>query len=283
MKRFITTALLGFGFCQAALAAPAPVYYNYGPPAAPPTIDAIGFYNSSTFEVNTLNSFSNLNATIGILQSSEPYSTFDTLYVTNTVSGTISGIPGFRFDTVSSSKSPPRQPSKRFVNHGVVMGQDLPAFAYYNSTPAGTTPLTDFSQPLASQILIDSATIVNDGTMEVGNYGLLRLNGLNISNNNGALIAGAVNTGGQTLQSNGFQIFTNFTSLFTVDPIDTTGRGSISIPYFVNPPFVYDLYWGATNGGTLNLTQFSPPGTTPINLIGREGAAFVFNFAAQYG
>jgi hypothetical protein len=260
MKRFVITVLLGVGFCTVALAAPQQIYSNPGIVTSVPTIDAIIFYNSGIFELNTTTSITNtgVNNTVGAIVTSFPFSTSDTLYFTNTTSGTMSDIPGFLFETATNGTT---HSASSFDNDGVIIGYDYPAapVIYVVAGGTGTTALVNESLPVSSQVEVLATNILNDGTISVGNYGLLQMVGNNINNENGALVAGAINTGG-----------------LSFDPIDTTGGNDLfysGYNYYVNPPGVYDLFWGVTNGGTLQLSQgqLLPPDTTAVNVGGREG------------
>ena len=191
MKRYIITALLSLGFCSDALAKPDQIYQNFGPVTNVPTIDAVIFYNSSIFDLNTITSLTNFNNNVGTGFSAIPFSTFDTQYYTNTTSGIMTGQPGFLFDTVTAHS---RHSAISFVNDGSILGIDVPAFPVIFATSAGTTAIVADSQPVASQVDIRAANILNDGVIEVGNYGLLKMAGSNVSNGNGVLVAGGLNT-----------------------------------------------------------------------------------------
>jgi hypothetical protein len=261
MKRFIITALLGLGLCSVGVAAPSAVYQNFGVTTNTPTIDANIFYNAGTFFTFTDFDVTSVNPTTTAFESSIPYSTSDTLYYTNTTSGTIEGTPGFLFDTVTPTW---RYSAASFDNEGVITAFDVAAVPETYANSVGFLPAVDYSQVLASQALFDCTNIVNAGTISVGNGGLLQMVGSNINLVNGALVAGAVNTGG----GNGLEF----------DSLDTTGNnglgfyaGAADVGFFVNPPGVYDLFWGVTNGGTLALDQFNPPETTLIKVGARDG------------
>jgi hypothetical protein len=258
MKRFIIAALLGLGFGPVALAAPQQIYENNGVVTSVPTIDAVIFYNAGIFDLNTIGGITNFNNNVGTGLTSIPYSTGDTLYFTNTTSGTMSDTPGFLFDTVTASTV---HNASSFHNDGFITGFDFPAFPdiFVVAGGTGTTAIVADSQPVASQVGILATNIVNDGTISVGNYGLLRMVGKNITNANGILVAGAMNTGG-----------------LIFDPLDTTGGNDLlfsGFNYYVNPPGVYDLFWGVTNDATLDLSAglLSPPDTTAVDVGLRDG------------
>ena len=260
MRHFITAAFLGLALSPIAMAGPDPIFDNPGTITQVPTVDAIIFENSGDFNVSTVTTASNIISTaLGLTESLLPYATRDTLYFTN--SGTMLGIPGFRFDTSTATT---RFSAIDVANQGIVIGQDAEAFPDFYSTPTGTTALPQYSQPLPSQVLISATNVNNSGEIGVGNYGLLQIVAKNFTNAFGALAAGGINTGGSALEGG-------------IDPLDTTGRGLQELPYFVNPPYVYDTVWGATNGGMLRVDQLAAqlPGFAPIN-VGIRGTGIVF-------
>ena len=119
---------------------------------------------------------------------------------------------------------------------------------------------------MPSQIIINSTNVVNSGELGVGNAGVLSIVAKTFNNEFGSLAAGGVNTGGATSQ------FVSEQGIETeTDPLDTTGRADNDPPYFVNPPGVYDLVWGATNGTQtttgINLAALAGelPSTPPMN------------------
>ena len=78
-----------------AVAQPIPLYENFGVISAPPQIDALAFANYGSFSVFTL----------------LPFDFQDTLNFTNT--GTMSAVPGFLFDTASTTeKGRPHTPRR---------------------------------------------------------------------------------------------------------------------------------------------------------------------------
>ena len=258
MKRFIITAWLALGFGSGAWAVLPEVIVNYGKVTNAPLVDATALINYGTITFNTVTVNSNFVYPVGDSAgfNSIPFSTRDTLYYTNATSGTIAGTNGVVFETITSSAI---RSAASFVNHGTVTGFDFPAIADTYSTTAGTTAIPAGSVPVASDIEVLATNIFNDGTISVGNYGLLHMAGKTVSTLNGALVAGALNTGG----GNGLEY----------DPLDTTGGGDTveafydfgGNGYYVNPPGVYDLYWGVTPvKTTLALDQFNPPFTTGV-------------------
>jgi hypothetical protein len=261
MRQFITTVWLGLALSPFAMAGPDPIYQNPGIITQVPTIDAVIFDNSGTFNVSTLISLSNVtSAEIDFGASSIPFATRDTLYFTN--SGTMIGAPGFRLDTATATT---RYSAIDVANQGTIIGQDGEAVPEFFATAAGTTAVPQYSQPEPSQVLIFATNVVNNGEIGVGNYGLLEIVAKDFTNAFGSLAAGGVNTGGSStlsVSANGF--------VGETDPLDTTGQGTIDYGegYFVNPPYVYDLLWGATNKGMLRVDELAAelPDTPPIDL-----------------
>ena len=264
MKQFIITGLLGLGFCSVAVAKPSPdpIFQNFGTANAQ-VVDAIIFYNQGTFTAATDITITNNNPNGNNGISAIPYTTSDTQFFTNTGSGIMTGVPGFVFDTVTSSTI---HSANTFFNRGTVEGEDVEGRPVVYSTTSGQTPDFVYSAPLASQLQVYATNIINaGGTLRVGNYGLLKLTGSNVNTANGVLIAGAVNTGGS---SSGFY-----------DTNDVTGGGLdgglfySGYQFYVSPPGTYDLFWGVSNSaaGALDLSQFDPPNMPSVKVGARDG------------
>src|SRR5580693_2469616 len=170
MKQHFATFILGLGLSQAALGGPPPVlspYINYGTVTQAPVIDAPSFLNAGSFTIDSVSSFNltNLNNVFGNGYSILPFMTKDTLFFTNT--GFMSGFPGYRFDTGTSTS---RHSASYFVNQGTLEGIDTEGFVYLFSVPGATTavPVPENSQPIGSQLLVLATNIVNTGPMSVG-------------------------------------------------------------------------------------------------------------------
>jgi len=223
-----------------------------------PVVDALTFYNAGYFEVDT--AFTSADS-LGVIAL--PYTTQDTLHYINTSSGTMTGSPGFRFDTTTASG---RSWASSFLNQGTVAGVDEPAIPVSFTVPGGTasTMVPEDGQPLAGRVLVYSTNIVNQRTLEVGNCGLLRLFGQNVTNAHGAtLLAGAVDTGSDF-----------------PDPLDTTGGRPAFLAgpgYAVDAASTYDLFWGVANGATLKLDDLAgslpdTEGDSTLTATFRDGA-----------
>src|SRR5438552_7850546 len=100
MKIFLTT-LLALGLVSTLVAAPAPIYENFGIIGADtntvPQIDALAFANYGIFSVAT----------------TLPYDFQSTRFFTNR--GTMLGSVGFQFDTAFTVG--PHQPAESFINY----------------------------------------------------------------------------------------------------------------------------------------------------------------------
>jgi hypothetical protein len=263
MKRYIPIVFLGLGLCQTALGGPSPLYANYVVVTSPPVVDALSFYNAGQFEIETVTSINPTNVTISLLLngfSELPFMTKDTLNWTNASSGLMLGVPGFQFDTGTSTS---RHNASSFLNAGTVESVDEEAFPFTYSAFGSLTaaPVPALSQPIASQLLVFATNIVNTGAMAVGNYGLLSMVGNNVTNANASLAAGSVSTAG-----------------LITDPLDTTGlqgqEESIAVDgqyYYVPCPGVYDLFWGITNALTVDLGGFDPPNDIPNIGVSERG------------
>jgi hypothetical protein len=257
MKRHIANFLFGLGLCHAALGGPVSIYENnYGVVTTPPVVDATIFLNEGDFIVTTIASLTNNNAAnsfYGYGFNANPFMTKDTLYFTNTSSGFMEGEPGFQFDTATSKSM---HSASFFLNQGTVEGVDTEAlpiiYAPGASAATAFVPIPADSQPIPSQVIVLSTNIVNTGTMAVGNVGLLRLTGNNVTNNYATLVAGSVNTAG-----------------IPYDPADTTGlqgeeewEAAGGQYFYVPSPDVYDLFWGVSNTlANFPLDEFDPPDT----------------------
>ncbi len=262
MKRNFTSVLVALELAGLALAAQAQVYgggrppgsgagqsyINYGVVTTPPVIDALNFVNLGPFEISGILAVSNSVGSIGLVESGYPFSTTGTENWTN--ENLMIGAPGFRFDTATATG---HHSAANFFNSGTITATDTPGFpvAFSYNAGAGYFPFPTDSLPIGSRLLVDASNIVNQGTMSVGSVGLIQMTGKNINLANGSLIAG---------------------SLSAADPNDFTGQTPQSIEtktqgFTVDPPEVYDLWWGATNGETL-LLPWSPPNQPVSSLVG---------------
>ncbi len=285
MKRFLTTLLLGFGVCQALLARGGGTpneYYNYKYLSAAPTVDARIFVNAGTINIDTIVSSSPTNVSSALNEYGAnpiPFMTMGTRFFTNTSSGQMFGYPGFRFDTGAPGS---RRSAAAFENFGLIESLDFPGFPDIYS-PLGTTVATalyNYGAPIPSQISIFAKHIYNRGTLEVGNYGLLRLSGTTITNYHGNLIAGQAETVGPTNT-----VDFNLTALEGLTSWDAIGGNY----YFVPDVSVYDLFWGITNALTIDTSGFAgefPTGVPNIVVTPRAGdlaPGFPVNFdTAQF-
>src|ERR1039458_1374889 len=100
MKRFLITGLLALTVAQLATGQISSTFYWPGTYSGPwpPVVDATNFVNTGTFNVNVPLDVNSGDALY--------YSTSDTLNYTNT--GTMIGIPGFRFDFNPTYYIPPQ-------------------------------------------------------------------------------------------------------------------------------------------------------------------------------
>jgi hypothetical protein len=277
MSQRITATLLSLILAPLVMAGPSPIYQNPGIVTTPPTIDATIFQNSGDFNISTLVSFSNLLSTADVLATPIPFATRDTLYFTN--SGSMSAIPGFRFDTSTAKK---RFSARNVVNSGTIVGQDVPGIPSLYSAPGGTTieAIPQYSQPIPSEVYLFATNVINSGEIGVGNFGLLQIVSKNFTNAFGSLAAGGVNTG-----STGALTLSDFGLETLGDPLDETGRGVADTlnGFYTAPPYTYDLFWGTTNGGNLRVDNLANelPGTPPIDLHFRGEGNIKGNFLSQ--
>jgi hypothetical protein len=298
MKRSVAKILLGLSLCQGALGGPSQpsqisqIYQNEGVVTSPPVVDAYTFYNSGQFVINNVFNLTNEaveSALFGFGVTSYPFMTKDTAAFTNTSSGLLSGEPGFLFDTGTSTS---RHNANIFFNAGTVLALDTLSPLDLEVIPNAADPLAADNQSIPSQIVVMATNIINTGTMAVGDCGLLRQVGNNVTNAYAILEAGAVATANSGLITSDEQLLSD-TGLQGQD--DWVAYATQY--YFVPSPNVYDLFWGVTNAVTLNVAGISddleamaeniPGSAVPAILaIGRDNEAlgeFPINFdTAQY-
>lgn len=130
-----------------------PLFENFGELTDVPQLDTSAFANYGDFTVSTI----------------LPYETQNTLYFTN--SGRMFGLPGFRFENVSSQSV--RKPAANFINT---------VDAHVTATSAGTflpgTALTNFGLSFEnSQILISATNVVSKGQIIADTRGRVRVDG----------------------------------------------------------------------------------------------------------
>ncbi|MGP8198895.1 MAG: hypothetical protein ACLQU4_05265 [Limisphaerales bacterium] len=265
MKKYITAIVAALAFALPALASPPPEYYNTGSNTNIPDIDAVSFYNSGYF------------ATVrGVLLGEDadnktqvPYATHGTLYYTNAAPGLMLGQPGFLFEDLTAGGT---NNARSFYNTGAILAVDTQTEPHYYIYPGGGTtaefvPGTGLAYP--SQLLVTANNIFNglNGSMTVGQDGLLQLYGKNIAINNSVLVAGDL-TGDDT---------NDVTSIDQDAFIEFTVGSTSSIigQYFTAPPTFFDLWWGITNvtsnPGLLSLQALSQ-GVTPAQRVTARAA-----------
>jgi hypothetical protein len=155
-----------------------------------PQIDAISFYNSGVID----------------MLSTIPFDTQNTLNFTNR--GTLRGSVGFQFDLASSTA--PRRPAANFVNQ---RGGTIEAFEYLGLIASNTIYYPTY-------VLVSATNIVNEGTLIVGNSGLLRLEGKTINCTRGAFEVGSL------------------------EPSFGAGSNDDLNMNYIQDSGIYDVYWG---------------------------------------
>src|SRR2546429_1174644 len=205
MKRFWMTISVAAASVIAGQTQPIPLYENFGVVNGfpSPQIDALAFANYGTFSVSTI----------------LPYDFQDTVNFTNT--GTMSGIPGFQFDTASSSQ--PRRMAASFYNRSgaSVTASDIPlGVSQVNGIPLQTQLI------FPSYLLLSATNVANQGLLSVGAGGRLRLEGKQLDLSRGGL---------------------------NVGPIDGIGDiGPIFTNYFVPDEGIDDNYWGGITNDVMD-------------------------------
>ncbi len=275
MKKNITAIFAAWAFGLSALASPSRVYINTGTITNPPVIDATAFVNSALFEAvipyvgEEVAGGQNLDT-----ETPTPYSTRDTLYYTNLDGGTMLGLPGFLFETVTAAGT---KSASSFYNDGMILTVDTqtpPEFPNHGTTffQSGT------GVAYPSVVLILASNIFNgpNGSITVGADGLLQMYGKYITNNNSALVAG-------DLTGNDPYDLTSADQEAYVQEI-TPGVPTPTLNFFTAPPSFFDLWWGITNvtaaPGLLDLAAVAQ-GTIPtVPVTARAGGgALLTNFS----
>jgi hypothetical protein len=217
-----------------------------------PIIDAVTWVNDAVYDH---------------IQTTYPYDVTSVRNFTNRVSMT--GQVGFRFDTVDEVKGR-RIPMSMFHNEGEIAGLDSPV-QFFNPF-FGLGGFLGFGSTVtpASYLLVNATNIISHGTLAVGNVGLMRLTGKDIDLSHGILVAGDVaNLNTNVLVSSG-----NFFNVLD----STTGRGLFGFNSYVNPPQVYDLFWGSHVGkfdsATLAVPGPNPEPSSPVEFVQTRGGQF---------
>ena len=244
MKRNFGIAILSLVLPALMVASPSAIYVNPGVVTQPTNIDAVVFFNLGEFDVSGVGSATNLafNETIGFA-SGTPFTTRDTEHYTN--AGTMIGAPGYEFDTTTSTTV---RSAQSFYNAGLIMGIDTPAVPdFFKTTTGGASVAPAYSQPLPSIVSVNATNIVNEGNILSGRAGKVQLTGQNVNLMNSFIRAGAVS------ETDPYDYTSDFDYLNGDTPAGTT--------YIVEPPTVYDLFWGITNGVTQNLLNIIDAGS----------------------
>jgi len=229
MKKFLLTLTLMGGLLGPALRATVPLYENFGNNDygnTPPEVDALAFANYGFFGVSTL----------------LPYDFQNTVNFTNT--GTLSGNPGFWFDSASSSG--PRRPADVFVNanDASVFSSDI----FFTVPGSGITS--------ASYLFVDATNIVNHGLLSAGAGGLLSLRGSQLDLANG-----------------GLQIL----------PVEPSGFPFVTPSNFFPDVAIYDEFWGGVTNQLLDTTALLQGGAVvspPSQVTNAFGNDFFTQIAA---
>jgi hypothetical protein len=230
MKRFLIGIFAAATAAAAAVAQPIPIFENFGTITSgtnlPPQIDALAFANYGTFDVST----------------SLPFDFTDVRYYTN--SGTMTGSPGFIFDTAFSAA--PRVPAISFVNasQATITASESVGF------PFGANGFV-----FPTYLNVKATNVTAQGILSVSAGGLLRIEGQGVNLTRAGL---------------------------EVRPI--SGVGSSSSPTnFVPDTAITDIYWALTNGTMLSstlldvsalVTNVNVPRHVVTNINGQATTAF---------
>jgi hypothetical protein len=243
MRKLLLGGILSGFSALSVFAATTPLYINNSPfqtpPSLPPQIDAEAFVNRSVFDINTF--FGGFIFIVGEQAFAtggniDPFEMMNTRFVTNAPGAIMRGSPGFRFDYFSSSNNA-RLAQTSWENRGFIFGDPL--------------------------LRVMSTNILNRGSLEVTDVGLIRLQGTNVDVSRSTLLAGR-----------------------GVNSPPPFGGGISGTNHF-NAPGVSDIYWGAgannrvTNGGpAMRIDTLDPLAfTTPAHQVVRlAGAGLFTNF-----
>lgn len=186
------------------------LYENIGQVNVAPQIDAFSFLNSGSFNVG----------------SALPYETQNTTNFINT--GTMSGSPGFRFETIDSTGF--RRPALNFFN-----GVDAQVFATSPGRILGIGGSVNTGSAFENpQILVSAQNITNKGRLHADADGLVRLigNKVDISRSSVGILPYA------------------------------GGSGFVTETNFIPDVGIYDIFWGQSNDGS---SSFRPAGMVAAN------------------
>lgn len=199
-----------------------PVYENFGLVTEPPQIDAVTFINRGIWDIATL----------------YPFETQNTRSFTNF--GSMTGSVGFRFDRVSSGGV--RAWADSIVNRGSLIGVDSGGFGFQNIG----------ASPIGSYVELYASSIVNQGLIEVGPRGIVRIKGGTVNLTRSAIRAGA--SPEDTGSARGGYI--------TVISDNEEGNGR----FYFNPDGVTDLYGGAGVNGLVTSDSSGQTGGFPLDV-----------------
>jgi hypothetical protein len=240
MKWPLLCGLLALASARPALAADA-LYENDGIVnyplyvSSPPVIDATNFVNNNQFIIN-----------FTALSDVQPfYETSDTLNYTNI--GVMMANTGFQFDN-QSSVTGLRTMSASFYNSGMVSCGSI----------TDTTASIIFGSPY-DQCFINATNILNPGTVDVGEDGMIQLAGQNVDLTRSRL----------TVEGGGANAFG--TGTFGLNVSSFTNNNVI---YTLTPPWDPSIYLGA------NFAYSGIFPIQPIQLVLNNSTAY-FNFASS--
>ena len=248
MKLFTKSVVFGFAISSLALSAAPPLVFNNRA-----TIDYLTNLNAVTINNYGVIEFLPTNAPNNFIGTVLPlYDTFNTANFNNAINGIIEAEPGFAFKRIAGTSV---GPLTSFVNSGIVLGFDVVPGPRAESPPGLTTTIQDIreSKPFGSGITINSASVLNSGSLSVGDAGLIKITGKTVNLSYGSLAAGSVDSSDATASS------INATAPYQYNEAEVPALMPL---YVVDPERTYDLAWGLTNGLSSSV----------VGIVGSDGA-----------
>ena len=208
-----------------------------------PAIDATAVLNNGSLTISTFSGF--------------PYQPVNTLYFTNSASGTFFADIGLRFETVTNNV---RQPASNFVNEGSIVVGNTNSFFSFSSFSSG------------GSLVVLADNIVNPGTVTAGAGGLIRFQGKTLDLTRATLVISGQGSVGFAGVSNYYNpsgvkdvywaASSNQVLAVRPVPLDLTRADSIFRPPSVSSPYHEVAGPGVSSVSPLGILPYSSAGFT---------------------